>query len=95
MKSQTVIAKTSKGHRVFLENLSSVGWIAGAPYSVTYEPTRIVLRLDHDNGKRKVVASKGGVIDLEGKRVTAWAQGATVARIALTASGRIIISKGE
>ncbi len=94
MKTSTVIAKTTKGHRVFLEGLCAHGWAAGMPYSVTFEPTCIVLQLDHDNGKRKVVASKGGVIDLESKKVTQWAQGSTQATIVHDrARGRITIER--
>ena len=58
--------------RVFLEGIGRTG----ARYNVTYTDVRIVVQFATD-GKRKVVASKGGVIDLEGKRVTTWAQGAT------------------
>ena len=94
MKTNTVIAQTKKGHRVFLEGLSAHGWVAGSLYSVSFEQDHIVLALDHDNGKRKVVASKGGVIDLESKKVTRWADGATTAIIAHDRErGCIIIGK--
>jgi len=94
MKTSTVIAQTKKGHRVFLESLSAIGWCSGMPYSVTYEPDFIVLSLDHDNGRRKVVASKGGVIDLESKKVTAWAQGCTKATVVHDKDrGRIVIAR--
>ncbi len=94
MKTTTVIAQTTKGHRIFLEGLSAHGWASGMPYSVTYEPTQIVLALDPDNGKRKVVASKGGVIDLESKKVTRWADGSSRATIVHDRPmGRIIIER--
>ena len=67
MKTETIIAPTSKGHRIFLEG---VGVDAGR-YNVEYSDARITIQFAPE-GKRKVVASKGGVIDLEGKRVSAW-----------------------
>ena len=90
MKTHTVVAQTKKGHRVFLEGTAAIGWVMGARYHVTYEQGTILLQLAPE-GKRKVTASKGGVIDLEGKRVTqCMAQYSTVhiahgnGRIAIT-----------
>ena len=94
MKTTTIIAQTKKGHRVFLEGTCSVGFAVGMPYSVTYEPLYIVVTLDPDNGKRKVAKGKGGVIDIESKKVTAWAQGCTTAIVVhKTERGRIIIAR--
>ena len=68
-KTTTVVAQTSKGHRIFLQG---IGYI-GARYDVEYSDQWITIRFKHDGtGKRKVVASKGGVIDLEGKKVSTW-----------------------
>lgn len=93
MKTHTVIAPTTKGHRVYLQDTAAIGWVVGAPYGVTYEDSCIVLQLDH-NGKRKVSSSKGGVIDLESKKVTRWAQGSTQATVVHDrARGRIIIQR--
>lgn len=89
MKTHTVIAKTNKGHRVFLEGLNSVGWPAGARYHVDYCGGEIIITQQH-SGKRKVVASKGGVIDLEGKKVTQWAKGHDSVTIAYSAAQIII-----
>jgi hypothetical protein len=61
MKTHTVIAKTTKGHRVFLEGIGRIG----QRYSVEYSNSHVIVTF-HTTGKRKVVASKGGVIDLEG-----------------------------
>ena len=72
MKTHTVIAQTAKGHRVFLEGIGRTG----QRYNVVYSDARITIQFAQ-GGKRKVVASKGGVIDLEGKRVTAWKGEAT------------------
>ena len=77
MKKHTVIAATSKGHRVFLEGIGHTG----QRYNVEYLNSHILITFC-DVGKRKVVASKGGVIDLEGKKVTAWANGASSVTIA-------------
>ncbi len=70
MKTHTVIAKTTKGHRIYLQG------IAPCRYNVVYTEARITIQFATD-GKRKVCASKGGVIDLEGKRVSKWKGEAT------------------
>ena len=76
MKTQTVIADTPKGHRIFLENVGRIG----ERYNVIYCDARITVEFS-STGKRTVVASKGGVIDLQGKRVSAWRGEATGAEI--------------
>lgn len=85
MKTQTVIAQTTKGHRVFLEGIGRTG----QRYSVTYSDAHIVVHFTPE-GKRKVVASKGGVIDLEGKKVTTWKGLATSVNIEYNADSIII-----
>jgi hypothetical protein len=84
MKTHTVIAQTTKGHRIFLEGTAAVGWPMGATYSVTMGEDEIVLARTTEGKVRKVTSSKGGVIDLESKKVTAWAQGATQVRVSHT-----------
>ena len=86
-----MIAKTTKGHRVYLQGLCDIGWPVGAHYHVTYGEGELLLQLAPE-GKRKVSSSKGGVIDLEGMRVTSWAQGSTSAMV-VHGNGRIVISK--
>lgn len=86
MKTSTVIAQTSKGHRIFLEGLGRTG----QRYNVRYHNATIVVHFVPD-GKRKVVAR--GVIDLEGKKVTAWKQNATSAIIAYN-DDSIVITRG-
>lgn len=76
MKTTTIIARTSKGARVFLEGVGRTG----AQYNVTITPEAITVSFTSE-GKRKVVTSKGGVIDLESKKVAAWAQDANSACI--------------
>lgn len=76
MKTTTVIAQTKKGHRVFLEGIGCTG----QRYNVAYVGDDILISFAPE-GKRRVVASKGGVIDLESKKVTQWAQGSTQATI--------------
>lgn len=76
------IADTSKGKRVWVQGLDRYGIQAGDRYNVDYrddEGTIVVTFIP--TGKRAVVASKGGVIDLQGKRVSQWAQDATEARV--------------
>lgn len=83
---KTVIAQTAKGHRVWLQGMNDkYGWPVGAPYSVTYTDDTIILKLDVDNGKRKVSKGKGGIIDLVGKRVTQWARGSESAMVFVNA----------
>ena len=73
----TVIAKTNKGHRVWIQGVfADTGRTIGQRYNVNYSSDSIHLVFATE-GKRKVTAAKGGIIDLEGKRVTQWAQGAT------------------
>ena len=89
MKSTTLVAKTKKGHRVFLEGTADIGWVGGARYHVTYEQGTILLQLAPE-GKRKVTASKGGVIDLESKKVSASMVGCDTVRV-VHGNGRIAI----
>ena len=88
MKASTVIAPTSKGARIFLEGVGR----AGQPYTVTYADNAIMVQFTSE-GKRKVVASKGGVIDLQSQKVTRWAQGATMANI-MVDEHTIFITRG-
>lgn len=89
MKTQTVIAYTKKGHRVFLENVGRIG----QRYNVVFTGDCIVVQFDPE-GKRAVVASKGGVIDIQSKAVTQWAQGAESAHVDVSAFGTIVITRG-
>ena len=88
MKTHTLIAQTGKGHRIFLEGIGS----DAGRYNVEYSDARITIRFAAD-GKRKVVASKGGVIDLEGKRVSVWKGDADSVNIEYN-SDNIVIRRG-
>lgn len=91
----TVIAPTSKGHRVWLQGVAEYGFVVGAAYDTTYTPTAIVYTLNAA-GKRKVAKGKGGIIDTVGKKVSTWAQGASDAVVVIDRErGRIIVEKGE
>ena len=70
---QTVIAETSKGHRVWLQGLAQYGWSAGTRFDVVFTGATIEYRRS-DTGKRTVTNSKGVVIDTTSKKVTQWAQ---------------------
>ena len=73
----TVITKTNKGHRVWIQGIfGATGRSVGQRYNVAYLPDSIHVIFQSD-GKRKITAAKGGIIDLEGKRVTQWAKGST------------------
>ena len=85
MKDSTVIATTKKGHRVFLENVGRIG----QPYTVVFTEDTIGV-VFHPAGKRRVVASKGGVIDIESKKVTQWKQSATMATVTAEANTIVI-----
>ena len=94
MKTNTVIAQTKKGHRIFLESTSSVGFMPRARYSVEFIGNFITLTLTTEGKTRGVTPSKGGVIDLESKKVTQWAQDSTEVLVrAHTADGIIVIER--
>jgi hypothetical protein len=77
----TPITKTAKGHRVWLQSVySKTGRTMGQRYDVAYVGTAIHIVFSA-TGKRKVTEAKGGIIDLVGKKVTQWAQGATKATV--------------
>jgi len=79
------VTETKKGHRIWLQALESKSnkWASGTRFNVTYGPNIIWLIRAHD-GKRTVTASKGGIVDLEGKKVTQWAMGATMAHVTIS-----------
>lgn len=80
MKTRTVIAATPKGARVFLEGITAQLGVLPPTYDVDYTADAITVRF-HALGRRRVVSSKGGVIDLQSKQVTTWARGATEAAV--------------
>ena len=87
----TVVAKTNKGHRVWIQGVfATTGRTIGQRYDVNYSSDSIHIVFS-TTGKRKVTAAKGGIIDLEGKRVTQWAQGATQVTVDAGKSQIIII----
>jgi len=87
------IGTTTKGHRVWLQGTANKGWPVGARYHTTYGTEAIELQLAPE-GKRKVAAAKGGIIDLVGRKVSQWAQGHTSALVVHDrARGRIVITR--
>ena len=68
----TPIAQTTKGHRIWIQGLDRYGMPEGTRYTVVYGTDHIGIITD-TNGKRTVSKGKGGIIDLEGKKVTQWA----------------------
>jgi hypothetical protein len=88
----TPITKTTKGHRVWLQSVySKTGRTIGLRYNVVYVGTAIHIVFSA-TGKRKVTEAKGGIVDLVGKKVTQWAQGATEASVHYS-TAQIIIER--
>ncbi len=79
------IGTTTKGQRVWIQGLTALGWPIGTRYKTHYVNGAIVL-VQSTEGNRRVSKGKGGIIDLVGKRVTQWAQGATSATVVYTHS---------
>ena len=73
---RTVVAPTKKGARVWLQGLESLGWTGGTRYNVEFHDGFVTLSRNAE-GKRKVTPSKGGVIDLESKKVAQVFEGCT------------------
>ena len=67
------VTMTSKGARVWIQGVYNKGH-HGPRYDVHYADGRIIVCLGA-HGKRKVTQSKGGIIDLVGKKVTQAMQG--------------------
>ena len=88
----TPIRANSKGATIWVQDLAKHGWAGGTTYSVTITPEAIVYTKTTEGKVRKVTASKGGIIDNTSKKVLAWAQGATEARVHI-ASQRIHIER--
>lgn len=88
---ETVIARTNKGHRVWLQGLTAKGFTGR--FTVEFCNSAILVQF-HDKGKRKLTEAKGGIVDIEGKRVSQWAQGSDTARVLFEAdTGRILIER--
>ena len=73
---RTVVAPTKKGARVWLQGLESLGWTGGTRYNVEFHDGFVTLSRNAE-GKRKVTPSKGGVIDLESKKIAQVFEGCT------------------
>ena len=89
------VGTTTKGHRVWLQTTQAhYGFVGGTTmYNVEYNSDTIVLTVS-PQGKRKVTDSKGGIIDLVGKKVSQWAQGATTATVTCITGTTITITRG-
>ena len=92
--SNITIGNTTKGARVWLQSVHTRYPEAGT-YNVHYINGTITVDLLPTTGKRKVTQAKGGIIDIVGKRVTQWAQGATMAHVTYTATSIIITPVGD
>ena len=91
MKTNTVIANTKKGSRVYIQGiLEAMPHVS--TYDVTYADNCIVIHFT-ELGKRKLCMDKGGVIDLESKKVKKWAQDSTSATIRVLNDSNILIER--
>ena len=88
MKSHTIVADTPRGGRIYLQDVTALA-MPTAHYSVVFGIGHITVQF-HAEGKRKVSPSKGGVIDIQSKKVTQWAQGATSVTVSTTGTTIII-----
>jgi hypothetical protein len=73
------IGDTTKGKRVWLQGLDTKGMVMPR-YTVVISGNSIHIQTGID-GKRKICAQKGGIIDIVGKAVTQWAQDSTHATV--------------
>jgi hypothetical protein len=73
------IGTTSKGKRVWLQGLNNKG-LCMPRYDTVIQGNTIIITMGID-GKRKVTASKGGIIDLVSKSITMWAQDSLSAQV--------------
>ena len=90
---KTVITSTPKGHRIWVQGLASHG-ITGTRCNVTFDKEYIAITVVPD-GKRSITQAKGGLIDLQSKKVTQWARGAAHAEVEFVADSLILIKRIE
>lgn len=75
--------RTRKGARVWIQALESKG-ITAERVTVVFEADTIGLVFSPD-GKRKVTRAKGGIVDIESKKVLSWLQGAETVSVIIEA----------
>ena len=80
----TPVTPTKKGARIWVQGIKAKG-ITLPYYLPCYGDTIIVLHFSDVKGKgyKKVTESKGGIVSLESKKITAWAQDSTSATISI------------
>ena len=83
------LTSTTKGHRIWIQGIGHLG----PRYDIVWGDHSITLWFG-DTGKRKVTQSKGGIVDLQSKRVTQWARGATTVKWE-SGYNALIISRGD
>jgi hypothetical protein len=87
----TAITMTSKGARVWIQGLKGKG--INDPFVLPcFGDSIIVLKFSDTKlkGWRKVTQSKGGLVDLQSKRITQWAQGSTEATVTVVGNSIVI-----
>jgi len=92
----TGIKDTPKGARIWIEALENKGIQKGGYYMATYAPDAITVEFIQSTEKPKGYRSNGsagGIVDLQSKKVTAWAQGSTVAQWTVQDEHTLIIKR--
>jgi hypothetical protein len=90
----TAITMTPKGARVWIQGLTGKG--ISAPFvlvSIFTDAITLTFGDTKHRGMRKVTQSKGGLVDLQSKRITAWAQGSTEAIVTVISANTIQIKR--
>lgn len=86
------IKDTPKGARVWVQGCDRFGLTEGQRVTVSF--TEYAIRVTPDPVGKKVVAKgKGGIVDIQSKRVTLWAQGDTRAEVLPIPSGGFLIER--
>ena len=80
----TPITPTKKGTRIWVQGIKDKG-ITLPYYLPCYGDTLLVLHFSDvkRKGYKKVTDSKGGIVSLESKKITDWAQGSTSAAVSI------------
>lgn len=75
------LTPTNKGHRIWIQALASKG-ITAPRFTVDIAADTITISVGNE-GKRGVTQLKGGIIDIQSKKVTTWARGATCVHMSI------------
>lgn len=90
------ITPTPKGDRVWVQGADRFGLTVGQRVSVEFTEYHIRVT-PNPEGKKRISKGKGGIVDIQSAKVTAWAKGDRGAQVLPLASGAgfIIEREGE